>query len=115
MLTVNLDIFQVKPGELVLDAGCGTGRHCLELSKKGDYHIYAMDTDRESLLKVHYMINRSFGTLADAAERMISKRIASIPWESSGRASGCRSPMPCSFASRSCRLGLYFIVQLPSG
>ncbi|OGW16525.1 MAG: hypothetical protein A3G93_11235 [Nitrospinae bacterium RIFCSPLOWO2_12_FULL_45_22] len=56
MLTVNLDIFQVKPGELVLDAGCGTGRHCLELSKKGDYQIYAMDTDRESLLKVHYMI-----------------------------------------------------------
>lgn len=55
MLTVNLDIFQVAPGEMVLDAGCGTGRHCLELSKKGEYEIYAIDTDRESLLKVQYM------------------------------------------------------------
>jgi len=57
VLTVNYDIFQVNPKELVLDAGCGEGRHSLELSKTVDCSIFAMDIGHENLVKVKAMYN----------------------------------------------------------
>ena len=57
MLTVNYDIFQVYPKEFVLDAGCGEGRHALELSKRVDCSVFAMDIEHENVQKVDYMFN----------------------------------------------------------
>jgi len=49
VLTVSYDIFKVKSNEFVLDAGCGQGRHSLELSKRVDCSIVAMDIEHKSL------------------------------------------------------------------
>ena len=45
----------------------------------------------------------------------IDHSIWSIPWHDSSLCKGCRFAIPGRAASRSCRFGLYFIVQEPSG
>ena len=55
MLTVDYSIFRVFPDEVVLDAGCGEGRHALALSKSVDCSIIAMDIDPQNARKVNYM------------------------------------------------------------
>lgn len=56
MLTVNFDIFKIKAGELVLDAGCGEGRHTLT-SCKSNCSVYALDLSYKDLSKVKYTLN----------------------------------------------------------
>jgi ubiquinone/menaquinone biosynthesis C-methylase UbiE len=81
MLTVNFDIFQIRSGELVLDAGCGTGRHTLELSKQGAYQVYALDTDQECLLKTQYMVKyMSLKKEARCAVRLIKADTQHLPF-----------------------------------
>ncbi|MDY7032969.1 MAG: class I SAM-dependent methyltransferase [Thermodesulfobacteriota bacterium] len=55
MLTVSYDIFRVNPKDLVLDAGCGEGRHALELSKMVDCSIVAMDIEYKNPERVKAM------------------------------------------------------------
>ena len=55
MLTVSYDIFRVNPKDLVLDAGCGEGRHTFELSKLVDCSIVAMDLEYDNPKKVRAM------------------------------------------------------------
>jgi len=53
MLTVDFDRLAVKNGDIVLDAGCGFGRHSLELVSRGAI-VYCMDMDMESLRKTSF-------------------------------------------------------------
>jgi SAM-dependent methyltransferase len=53
MLTVDFDRLAVGAGDVVLDAGCGFGRHSMELLSRGAI-VYSMDTDMESLRKTRY-------------------------------------------------------------
>jgi SAM-dependent methyltransferase len=55
MLTLDLDRLGVKPGELVLDLGCGAGRHSFEAQERGA-HVIAVDLDDVVLKDVHQMM-----------------------------------------------------------
>jgi ubiquinone/menaquinone biosynthesis C-methylase UbiE len=55
MLTVNFRKLPLQKGDLVLDAGCGEGRHTFECFRH-DCHILGMDLDQKSLLKARWVL-----------------------------------------------------------
>src|SRR5690606_5110713 len=54
LLPVDFERFRVKPGDRVLDMGCGAGRHAFELYRRGA-HVVAFDRDAEELSGVEKM------------------------------------------------------------
>jgi SAM-dependent methyltransferase len=48
LLTVDLDRLRVRPGETLLDAGCGEGRHCFGALERGA-RVIGLDLDLPSL------------------------------------------------------------------
>jgi SAM-dependent methyltransferase len=48
LLTVDLDRLDVRPGELLLDAGCGEGRHCYGALERGA-RVVGLDLDPAGL------------------------------------------------------------------
>jgi len=48
LLTVDLERLRVRPGERLLDAGCGEGRHCFGALERGA-RVVGVDLDREPL------------------------------------------------------------------
>ena len=48
LLTVELDRLRIRPGDRLLDAGCGEGRHCFGALDRGA-RVYGLDLDRGSL------------------------------------------------------------------
>ena len=48
LLTVDLERLEVRPGDLVLDAGCGEGRHCFGCLERGA-RVVGLDLDFSSL------------------------------------------------------------------
>ena len=48
LLTVDLERLRVRPGEKLLDAGCGEGRHCFGALERGA-HVVGLDLDLASL------------------------------------------------------------------
>ena len=48
LLTVDLARLDVRPGQRLLDAGCGEGRHCFGALERGA-RVVGLDLDRESL------------------------------------------------------------------
>ncbi len=48
LLTVDLEQLEVRPGELLLDAGCGEGRHCFGALERGA-RVVGLDLDLPSL------------------------------------------------------------------
>ena len=48
LLTVDLERLEVGPGDLVLDAGCGEGRHCFGCLERGA-RVIGLDLDLSSL------------------------------------------------------------------
>lgn len=54
MLTVDFDKLGVRPGQRVLDLGCGAGRHAFELYRRGA-DVIAFDQDVEELENVAAM------------------------------------------------------------
>ncbi len=48
LLTVDLERLDVRPGQLLLDAGCGEGRHCFGALERGA-RVVGLDLDREAL------------------------------------------------------------------
>lgn len=55
MLTVNFDRLDIKKNNIVLDAGCGFGRHSMEFVSRGA-SVFSMDLDMESLRKTRYSL-----------------------------------------------------------
>lgn len=48
LLTVDLDRLRLHPGDRLLDAGCGEGRHCFGALERGA-HVVGLDLDHGSL------------------------------------------------------------------
>ncbi len=48
LLTVDLERLRLRPGERLLDAGCGEGRHCFGALERGA-RVVGLDLDRDSL------------------------------------------------------------------
>jgi SAM-dependent methyltransferase len=48
LLTVDLERLELRPGETLLDAGCGEGRHCFGALERGA-RVVGLDLDRVSL------------------------------------------------------------------
>lgn len=48
LLTVDLERLDVQPGQLVLDAGCGEGRHCFGMLERGA-RVIGLDLDFDSM------------------------------------------------------------------
>lgn len=63
MLTMDFDRLGVRPGDRVIDIGCGAGRHSYELYRRGA-HVVAFDQDADELAGVEEM----FGALAAEGE-----------------------------------------------
>ena len=63
MLTVDFGRLAIRPGDRVLDLGCGAGRHAFEALRRGA-SVVALDTDSRELSKVAAM----FAAMAQAGE-----------------------------------------------
>ena len=53
-----LEELEVSPGASILDVGCGTGRHSIELAKRG-YHSTGIDLSAQMLAKAAETANAS--------------------------------------------------------
>lgn len=55
MLTISLKTFRPQPGDWILDAGCGEGRHCFAMYRT-NCRVFALDRDLTSLRKTQYVV-----------------------------------------------------------
>ena len=69
MLTVDFDRLGLRPGERVLDMGCGAGRHAFEMYRRGA-DVIALDQDADELATVSewFAAMREEGGLPAGAE-----------------------------------------------
>jgi SAM-dependent methyltransferase len=63
VLTVDYDRLGVRPGDLLLDLGCGFGRHAFEAARRGAA-VVALDAGADEVAKVR----DTFGAMVDAGE-----------------------------------------------
>jgi SAM-dependent methyltransferase len=63
MLTVDFDRLGLRPGDRVLDMGCGAGRHAFEMFRRGA-DVVALDQDGDELAGVLEL----FGAMREAGE-----------------------------------------------
>ena len=63
MLTIRFDKLGVRPGDLVLDAGAGFGRHAFQLARLGA-NVVALDYSAEEMVTTR----NTFGAMAEAGE-----------------------------------------------
>ena len=60
MLTVDFDRLGLRPGDRVLDMGCGAGRHAFEVYRRGG-DVIAFDMDADELAKVSDLFHADRG------------------------------------------------------
>jgi SAM-dependent methyltransferase len=63
MLTVDFGLLPIRPGDRLLDMGCGGGRHAFEAARRGA-RVVALDTDHAELDRVSAV----FAAMAEAGE-----------------------------------------------
>ena len=69
MLTVDFERLRLRPGDRVLDMGCGAGRHAFEAYRRGA-DVVALDQDADELARVRelFAAMRAAGEVPDGAE-----------------------------------------------
>ncbi|MBI2168372.1 MAG: methyltransferase domain-containing protein [Actinobacteria bacterium] len=83
MLTVNFDRLGLRPGDRVLDLGCGAGRHAFEIYRRGG-HVVALDMDDTELKDVR----NTFAAMFEAGETNESASATAV------RGDGLSLPFP---------------------
>jgi SAM-dependent methyltransferase len=73
MLTVRYEWLGLQPGDLVLDLGCGFGRHAFEAARRGA-RVVAADMADGELKEVH----NTFGAMADAGEVSMARLAGTV-------------------------------------
>ena len=82
MLTVDFDRLGLRPGERVLDMGCGAGRHAFEMYRRGA-DVIAFDQDADELAGVRelFAAMREAGEVPEGAEADVKEGDAlSLPF-----------------------------------
>ncbi|MGB5217787.1 MAG: class I SAM-dependent methyltransferase [Smithella sp.] len=74
MITIEINKLNLKPGDVVLDAGCGLGRHLRHLARIPDLKIYGIDKNNWALRET----SKSLDTQPDALTRDYLVSIADI-------------------------------------
>jgi SAM-dependent methyltransferase len=83
VLTVDFDRFVVRPGERVLDLGCGAGRHAFELYRRGA-DVVALDQNTKDLAEVDVMFRamaEEGGLPTGAAARTVEGDALGLPFD----------------------------------
>jgi SAM-dependent methyltransferase len=78
LLTVDLARLDVRPGDLVLDAGCGEGRHCFGCLERGA-RIVGLDLDYDSLHLASKALRKRAQEL-DSAGAMLQGNTFALPF-----------------------------------
>ena len=82
MLTVDFDRLGLRPGERVLDMGCGAGRHAFEMYRRGA-DVIAFDQDADELAGVRelFVAMREAGEVPEGADADVKEGDAlSLPF-----------------------------------
>ena len=82
VLTVDFDRLGVRPGDRVLDLGCGAGRHAFELYRRGA-DVVALDRDEPELRRVEEMfaaMNAEGQVPAAATARVVPGDALALPF-----------------------------------
>ncbi len=67
MLTADFELLGIRPGDRVLDAGCGNGRHTCEIFRTLGADVVGVDLNREDLIKTAFVLERLDGNGASWA------------------------------------------------
>ena len=70
LLTVDLERLKLRNGELLLDAGCGEGRHCFGALECGA-RVIGLDLDRDSLVKAARPLQERAAEVGSAGEMLL--------------------------------------------
>lgn len=82
MLTVDFDRLGLRPGDRVLDMGCGAGRHAFEMYRRGaDVIAFDQDADELSGVSELFAAMREAGEVPDGADADVKQGDAlSLPF-----------------------------------
>ncbi|MFM7685713.1 MAG: class I SAM-dependent methyltransferase [Actinomycetota bacterium] len=73
MLTIRFDRLGVQPGDMVLDAGAGFGRHAFELARLGA-NVVALDYAADEVMATR----GTFGAMVEAGEIPVQRYVAAL-------------------------------------
>jgi ubiquinone/menaquinone biosynthesis C-methylase UbiE len=57
MLTINYSILNIHDGDIVLDVGCGEGRHSIKAYQSARCTVYALDLEQKNAIKTKFFLN----------------------------------------------------------